>query len=504
MKLKDLILEYAYQVNPKDLNIEISNIEIDSRLVKKGSIFFALKGNATNGEKFIESALQNGALAVIASYHCKGLPGISPEIQKKIIGVKDVYETLSLALSRFYTDLPENIFAITGTNGKTSIVNYIWQMQEILGIKAASIGTIGVQTSDKSIEGQLTNFSLTTPDIISLYKNLEILKKGQINDVSIEASSIGLEQKRLLGLKIGLGAFTNFTQDHLDYHDSMEKYFESKMLLFSQVVKEGGIAVLNADIEEFGKINKIALNRNLRVFRYSADAVANHADCQILKEDSEKIIIKLLENKYQINIETRAGRTGFQISNILCALLCVVSYYKPSQEQINLLISKIDEIKPAQGRMQLVAALKSDAQIFIDYAHTPDALKNILSTARQMPHNKIYVVFGCGGNRDKDKRSKMGKIASDLADYVIITDDNPRNEDPSSIRKEILSACDLNKTIETSDRETAIYQAILILKKNDILIIAGKGHEKYQIIGDEKHPFDEEKIIKEFVESREL
>jgi UDP-N-acetylmuramoyl-L-alanyl-D-glutamate--2,6-diaminopimelate ligase len=204
---------------------------------------------------------------------------------------------------------------------------------------------------------------------------------------------------------------------------------------------------------------------------------------------------------YQTDIHSR---DSVQISNIFCALLCVATYYKPKQEQINLLISKLGEIKPAQGRMQLVSTLKNNAQIFIDYAHTPDALKNVLSATKQISHRKIYIVFGCGGNRDKDKRPQMGKIASDLADYVIITDDNPRYEDASTIRKEILSACDLHKTIETTDRETAIYQAILILKRDDILIVAGKGHEKYQIIGNEKHPFDEEKIIKEFVESREL
>lgn len=516
MLLKNLLFDYAHQIDPEYLNIEISDITTDSRLVRPGAMFFALKGSVVNGEEFIDHAFENGAVAVVCEYHCKGSQNIDPKFQKKMIGVEDVYEVLISVLQKFYPNLPENILAVTGTNGKTSVAYFIQQMQEILGKKSASIGTIGIKTGNLSIQNEFTKFNLTTPDIVSLYKNLTILKQQGINDVAIEASSIGLEQKRLAGLKIGLGAFTNFTQDHLDYHGTMEKYFDSKMLLFKEVIEPGGIAVVNADIAEFEKIKAITSKRGIKSFSYTTkgwvimavslpgnveNVQRRHCDAAIKHGKNNEEMVEILGKQYPVAIKLNGD---FQKANILCALLSVIAYYKPNPEQIELLCANLNKINPAEGRMQLVATLKNNARIFIDYAHTPDALQNVLSTAKKIPHKLLYVVFGCGGERDKGKRAKMGKIASDLADYVIVTDDNPRSEDASVIRKEILTGCDLNRTIETNDRETALYQAILILKKDDILIIAGKGHEKYQIIGDKRLPFDENKIIEEFVSSREL
>ncbi|MES2677134.1 MAG: UDP-N-acetylmuramoyl-L-alanyl-D-glutamate--2,6-diaminopimelate ligase [Pseudomonadota bacterium] len=498
MLIKDLFPQYSGS------NLEISALEIDSRLVKKGAIFFALQGHNLDGKKFIDSAFANGAVAVvvplaalptarladqnkkghqaneISSPLFKGESGCTNDRECRARGihkifVDDVYQTLIQSLQKFYPDLPENILAVTGTNGKTSVAYFIQQMQEIIGLKAASIGTIGIKTSDSSIQKELTSFALTTPDIVSLYKNLAILKQRGVNDIAIEASSIGLQQKRLAGLKIGLGAFTNFTQDHLDYHGSMEKYFECKMLLFKETICDNGIAVLNADIAEFEKMKEIATKKNLQIFAYSA------------KNDTPFI----LKN---INLQG-----DFQKANLLCALLCVISYYKLNQQQIELLKNNLDKIKPAEGRMQLATTLKNGAQIFIDYAHTPDALQNVLTTAKKMIHNNLYILFGCGGDRDKSKRPQMGKIASNLADFVIITDDNPRTENAAEIRKEILVACDLSKTIQIDNRKKAIEETILKLSQNDILIIAGKGHEKYQIIGSEKLEFDEEKIVNDFL-----
>lgn len=468
MKLKDLLPEC-------DLEIEVSGIEIDSRLVKPGSIFFALKGANFDGAEFLDSAFMNGAVVAVVSRHS------SVGILHNIVEVDDVYSVLVSALQKFYSDLPENILAITGTNGKTSTACFIQQLQEILGKKSASIGTIGIKCSDLSIQNQLSKFDLTTPDIVSLYKNLSILKKNGINDISIEASSIGLEQKRMAGLKIGLGAFTNFSQDHLDYHGSMEKYFECKILLFKETVCDGGIAVLNADLPEFERIKEIAKGRNLRVFEYTTK--------------NSSIIIS---EKSEIQSDLQ-NLPDFQKANLLCALTSVIAYYQPSERQIEFLINNLDKIKPAEGRMQLVATLKNNAKIFIDFAHTPDALQNVLSNAKKMPHNRLVILFGCGGDRDKGKRPQMGKIACELADSVIITDDNPRTENAKQIRKDILSACNLEKTIEIANRQTAIEQAISTLGEDDILIMAGKGHEKYQIIGEEKLPFDEEKIVNEIM-----
>lgn len=477
MLIKDLIPQYS------NSNLEISAIEIDSRLVKKGAIFFALKGHNSDGTKFIQSAFENGAVAVVydekENYPDISLPLNSDE--RIIIAVEDIHQILGESLQKFYPNLPRNIFAVTGTNGKTSVAYFIQQLQEILGKKSASIGTIGIKTSEDDKDNtnsdlqELTPFTLTTPDIVSLYKNLSILKQRGIDDVTIEASSIGLDQHRLGGLKIGLAAFTNFTQDHLDYHGSMEKYFDSKMMLFSELLQPRSIAVLNGDVGECDKILKVAIKKDLIVFAYSA------------------------ENDFPIHIKNIPLKGDFQKSNLLCALLSVVSYYQLNKEQIQFLIDNIDKIKPAEGRMQLVKTLENNSQIFIDYAHTPDALKNVLATAKKMPHNKLFVVFGCGGDRDKSKRPQMGKIASDLADFAIVTDDNPRGEDAAEIRKEILAACDSSKTIEVGNRKEAIGQAISKLAANDILIIAGKGHEKYQIIGQNKFEFDEEKIILNFI-----
>jgi UDP-N-acetylmuramoyl-L-alanyl-D-glutamate--2,6-diaminopimelate ligase len=477
MFLKDLLPQYS------NLNLEISAIEIDSRLVKPGAIFFALKGHSADGAKFIDSAFANGAVAVVCD------SGVAIQ-GKNIIKVENVYQTLIQSLQKFYPKMPENILAVTGTNGKTSVAYFIAQMQEIIGKKSASIGTIGIKTSDSSIQKELTAFALTTPDIVSLYKNLSILKQHGVNDISIETSSIGLEQKRLAGLKIGLGAFTNFTQDHLDYHGSMEKYFECKMLLFRETVKDGGIAVLNADIAEFAKIKEIALERGLKVVPYSATQAVIPTQVGIHN------LYEKMDSGFRRN-DALAG--DFQKANLLCALLSVISYYNLNQQQIELLTNNLDKIKPAEGRMQLATTLKNNAKIFIDYAHTPDALSNVLTTAKKLPHNKLYVLFGCGGDRDKSKRPQMGKIASDLADFVIVSDDNPRTENAAEIRKEILSACDLSKTTEIDNRQTAIEQVIARLQPNDILIIAGKGHEKYQIIGTQKFEFDEEKIINNFI-----
>ena len=484
-------------------NAQISAIEMDSRLVKSGAMFFALKGGSVDGVKFVDSALENGAAVVVCAADAD-LSLLKNAANPAIIKVENPYQVLIFALQKFYSHLPENILAVTGTNGKTSVAYFIQQMQEILGKKSASIGTLGIKISDDNfaIKKQLTEFALTTPDIISLYKNLAVLKAGGVDDVAIEASSIGLEQKRLAGIKIGLGSFTNFTQDHLDYHGSMDQYFDCKMLLFKDVLQPNSIALLNADIAEFEKIKQISLENKLQVFAYSANG-SNHADCKIAEENNQTII-EIFGKKYPAKINVFGDNVAdFQKANILCALLSVVSHYHLDFAQIEFLISNLDKIKSAEGRMQLVVTLKNNAKIFIDYAHTPDALQNVLQTAAKIPHQNLYVLFGCGGDRDKSKRPQMGKIASDLADFVIVSDDNPRTENAEQIRKEILSACDLSKTTQIENRKNAIEQTIARLDANDILIIAGKGHEKYQIIGKEKFEFDEKGIVQEAINSKE-
>lgn len=451
--------------------VEVEDIAIDSRLVKKNSVFFALPGKEKDGCEFIESALKNGASLIITKHEAPS--------------TKHQFQLLVEFLKIFYAPLPTNIYAITGTNGKTSTAEFTRQILEFLGRKSASIGTLGV-ACEASIQAQLQNSSLTTPDIVSLYKNLSILKKNGVDDAAIEVSSIGLEQGRSAGLKFVAGAFTNFTRDHLDYHKSMEEYFRCKSLIFDQAAS----AVLNSDIPEFEKLKKICDEKKLEVIEYGRKA----RDLR-LEQDS---FFLYKEKKYQFELSASGE---FQQFNMLCALGNVISAHSLSEKELENLVKKFSDLHSAAGRMQLVATAPNQAKIYIDFAHTPDALTNVLHLARKLTTSRVLVLFGCGGDRDKTKRPIMGRIACDLADLVIITDDNPRSEKPEEIRAEILKNCDSKKTIEINNRKAAIGHAIKLLEPNDILILAGKGHEKYQIIGSEKTEFDEEKIVRESLNS---
>jgi len=465
----------------------IGDIAIDSRLVKKekSTIFFALNGKNKNGAEFIASAVSQGAVVIVSS-ESVNFPNVIS------IKTNQVFQLLVECLKKFYTPLPVNIYAVTGTNGKTSVAEFIRQIIELLGKKSASIGTLGIMC-DEAVKSELASFNLTTPDIVSLYKNLFILKKNNINDVAIEVSSIGLEQARIAGLKIDVAGFTNFSQDHLDYHKTMEEYFFCKMLLFEAVMANGSAAVLNADIPEFVKIQRMSQSKKHHILEYGFKA----KDLKIVEvkqqEASQLIIFEFNTKKYQITLNV-AGE--FQVLNVLCALGMVMAKYYLDEEKFAELLAKFSQLKAAAGRMQRVALLPNQAQIFIDFAHSPDALENVLKLARGLTKTRLLLLFGCGGDRDNKKRPLMGEISSCLADIAIVTDDNPRSENSASIRQEILASCDMSKTIEIAGREAAIEKAISMLQPYDILILAGKGHEKYQIIGDKKTEFDEEKIVK--------
>lgn len=520
--------------------IDIEEIAIDSRLVKKNSIFFALKGQSQNGENFISNAAQNGAAAIVSA-NFDSAKNLSSNII--LIQSEDVFSLLVEFLKIFYSPLPANIYAITGTNGKTSTAEFTRQILEFLGKKSASIGTLGI-TCDHNLQNffsktrlksrcdevdsevfencsggvskhtlssgsaenlvkrpsQLEDFRqvLTTPDIVSLYKNLQILKKNGIDDAALEVSSIGLQQQRIAGLKIAVGAFTNFTQDHLDYHQSMDEYFCCKMILFENVLESGGCAVLNSDIEEFQKIKKICENKNHKILEYGFKA----ADLKIqsIKQQylHQEVFFEFRQKNYHFKLEASGE---FQALNAICALGIILSKNDFDETQLKNLLQKFHLLHPAEGRMQRVATLPNKAQIFVDFAHSPDALENVLKLARKITKSRVLVLFGCGGNRDAKKRPLMGKIASDLADVIIVSDDNPRHEKPEVIRAEILAGCNKTKTIEIENRKMAIKQAITMLESGDILILAGKGHEKYQIIGDKKLPFDEAEIVRNFCRS---
>ncbi len=453
--------------------IAVDSIEIDSRLVKKNSVFFALPGKLQNGSGFIDSAIKNGASLIISD-------SLSANANASYLTTNNLSDLLVEFLKIFYSPLPANIYAITGTNGKTSVAEFTRQILQFLGKKSASIGTLGVTCESVAAE-QFRNSSLTTPDIVSLYKNLYILKKNSVDDVAIEVSSIGLEQGRAAGLEFAVGSFTNFTQDHLDYHKSMAEYFRCKALIFDQAK----CAVLNSDITEFENLKKICAQKKLPIIDYGYQA----SDLKLCPDN----VFEFRGKKYHFEL---AVSGEFQVFNMLCALGNVLSGYDLSEEDLQNLLKNFGKLETAAGRMQLAATLSNKARIYIDFAHTPDALTNVLQLARQITKSRVCILFGCGGDRDAKKRPLMGKIACELADLVIVTDDNPRTEKAEIIRSEILAACDMQKTIEVADRKAAIVKAISILEAEDTLILAGKGHEKYQIIGAKKLPFDEEEIVR--------
>jgi UDP-N-acetylmuramoyl-L-alanyl-D-glutamate--2,6-diaminopimelate ligase len=467
--------------------IKIADLALDSRLVKKNDIFIALPGKTADGSKFIASAIENGAALIVTSEN---------KISHPALITAQPFDLLVELLQKFYPKLPQNIYAITGTNGKTSTAEFTRQILELLGKKSASIGTLGINCDEK-IQSKLQNSALTTPDIISLYRNLATLKKHKIDDVAIEVSSIGLEQQRVAGINISVGAFTNFTQDHLDYHKNMQDYFACKMLLFSSVLGNKDCAIINSDIPEFSQIKKICTKNKLKVTEYGLKAKDLHLEKTVPTKNGQKVFFIYQKQKYQFDLQI-SGQ--FQAMNMLCALGNVLAKKELDDKALKNLLKKFPKIRPALGRMQEVTALKNGAKIFIDFAHSPDSLENTLKLARKMTDQRVLILFGCGGDRDAKKRPIMGKIASDLADLVIVTDDNPRTENPATIRQEIIKNCNAKKTVEISDRKEAIAQAIKLLEKNDLLILAGKGHEKYQIIGTKKLPFDEEKIVRNFVE----
>lgn len=447
-------------------DIEITGISSDSRKVKPGFLFFAIKGSASDGHNFIKAALDNGAAAVIGQNNATILP-------VPYFVSQNIRHDLAMAATGFYTAKPKHIAVVTGTNGKTSTADFTRQFWELDRKDAASIGTLGFIKN-----GKVNKFEndTTSPDPVILNELLTQVKDAAV----IEGSSIGLEQHRLDGLKVDAAGFTNFTRDHLDYHNTMEDYFQAKTMLFSRVM-ENGVAVLNYDIPEYDTLARICRERNHEVITFG-----HEGDLSLISAKptpvGQFITLDVFGRKHDYKLPL-AGT--FQNQNILCALGLVIAC---GMEQVKAL-SYIEKLAPINGRMQQAAP-----GVYVDYAHTPDALENALASLRPHTTARLIVVFGCGGDRDKGKRPLMGKVAAELADVVIVTDDNPRTEDAAAIRKQILASAP--KAVEIGDREQAIKYAVSEMQKGDIVLIAGKGHEKYQIFGTEKTYFDDVEVVK--------
>lgn len=516
-KLNYNILNKNNKISKKIQNIEISNIMQDSRLIKKNDCYFCLTKDIKLIDKYTSDAINNGAIMIVADFtDCQELSNnLVNKFGNKVVIIKytNVLRLMMLFLKRIYYPLPHNIYAVTGTNGKTSTVDFIRQICCNNNIYSASIGTLGTIISNNhpekcKIESELLKSSLTTPEVNIIYKNLAILKKYNINNVAIEASSIGIEQGRLADIRFRIVIFTNFSQDHLDYHGNLESYFKAKLQIFSTRSSESKFAVINCDLKEYERIAECARANSFNIVNFGYDAVGIKNNIQINlitnTNKGQKVLITAMGN----NIEFETKILGnFQIYNMIGALIAVSIFNSFSKRLFLENIANLSNLKPIIGRMEFVANVNK-AKIFIDYAHTPDALEKSIDLLIEYRKNiknskniKIIVVFGCGGNRDAKKRPLMGKIAIDRADIVVVTDDNPRNEDAEEIRKDIISGCGISdKLIEIPNRKNAIIKAIKMLKESDILLIAGKGHEKYQIIGSRNYKFDEGEIVEKAIQ----
>ena len=460
-----------------DLLKGCTGITADSRQVKPGFIYVAIKGNKLNGNTFIPEAVAKGAKIIITNDKVD----IGNYNGVKVINVTDTYEKLAHLANEFYQPQPAHIVAVTGTSGKTSVVNFYQQISEFLGKKSASIGSLGVISSATSIN---LEDPFATPDAVTLNQVLMQLASNGVTHVAMEASSHGIKQKRLKFVKLEAAAFTNFSQDHLDYHGTMNDYFESKLKLFTSMLN-GADAILNADISEFNEIaSRISTESSSKIITYGKHA----NDIKLVNVHDKTIELKIFDKEYKTQFNVNGS---FQVYNLMAAIGLAIS----TNLNIDQIIKVVPYLKAAIGRLEMVAIV-NNAKIFVDYAHKPDALKNVLQTLKNECSSKLYVIFGCGGDRDKTKRPLMGSIATEFADEIIITDDNPRTENASEIRKQILAGCN-NRALQYDDRAVAIYETIRKLQANDVLIVAGKGHENYQIIGDKKSYFsDKDEILK--------
>jgi len=464
MKIDDLLPEL----------LAAKEITANSDEVTKGSIFVAIKGVNFDGNNFIDEALANGA-AFILSEQEREISGA------KFIKVENSKEALNFLATKIYNQLPANIIAVTGTSGKTSTVNMTREILINIGVRAASMGSLGIVGLGK----EPIETGINTPDVAKLAKYMDMLAKHNIDYVAMEASSHGLALARVEEINYKAAAFTNLTQDHLDFHKNLDNYFASKMLLFNKYMQEG-TAVINTDIPEYERILQICKTRSHKIISYGK---GSNADLRIIAAkidgSEQRVEFEFKGKKYNVTIPLFGEHQAY---NLMASMGLVLSL----GFDIAKIVAAIPAIGGIPGRMELVSC-QDDKFIFIDYSHKPDPLEKALQTIRDLKRNKLIVVFGCGGDRDKEKRPQMGAIAGRSADVVIVTDDNPRTEDASKIRSEILIACP--PAIEIANRKDAIKHAIALMESGDTLLIAGKGDEKYQIIGTEKIPFDEKKII---------
>jgi len=474
-----LLGNYFTNIDNSKKKIFFSGISFNSKDIKKDNIFFAIKGNNFDGNKFISIAIKKGSKIIISEKRIT-----NPQKDILFIHTKNIRKLLAEIAFKIYKNKPNNLIAVTGTNGKSSVSDFYFQLLKLNKIKVASIGTLGVKS--KNIRRNLQN---TTIDPIRMGQILSKLKSQKINNVIMEASSHGLTQHRLDGLKFSSGIFTNLSQDHLDYHKNFKEYFKAKLYLFENLIGKKGNVITDETLPEFKRIKKIAISRKLKL------QFLNNSknQFQILSHSyrGEKQILKI--RYYNLTREINLNLIGkIQLKNILMAIIAA----KNSNISLIKILNVLSQLKPIDGRLEKIGKIKNRSKVILDYAHTPDALRICLSNLKeQFPNKKIILLFGCGGNRDQNKRFKMGKIACDYSNEIYLTDDNPRFEDPRKIRDDIKKGIQDTSIKEIPDRKKAISEAIKNLNTGDILLVAGKGHEKTQDFGKKKIYFSDKKII---------
>jgi UDP-N-acetylmuramoyl-L-alanyl-D-glutamate--2,6-diaminopimelate ligase len=452
----------------------LTGLASDSRKVKPGYLFAALSGTKTDGARFVKDAVARGAVAVL------GAPALADEVAA--LGVRFIADEnpragLAHLASLFFTGQPEIVAAVTGTKGKSSIVAFLREIWTALGRPAASLGTVGVVGP----KGEMA-LAHTTPDPVEIHELLARLEQDGVDHLAIEASSHGLDQHRLDGVTISGCGFTNITRDHMDYHPTFEDYLTAKLRLFTEVVKDGGVAVVNADAEHAVRFIEAAKARGLKLVTVGRKGDTIRLDRREDRGGAQALTLHYGTRIFYVELP-QAGE--FQASNALVAAGLAIGL----GEDAGKVFAAFERLKGAPGRMEKVALAASGAPVYVDYAHTPDSLEKVLEALRPHTAGRLHLVFGCGGDRDKGKRPLMGAIAVKLADDVIVTDDNPRTEDPAAIRREILAAAPGAR--EIGDRAQAIRAAVADLKTGDVLVLAGKGHETGQYINGEVHPFSD-------------
>jgi len=454
----------------------VTGFAIDHRKVAPGTIFGAFRGARFNGEDFIPEAVSHGAVAVVSRPETDVAGAVH-------IAAEEPRREFARLAAKFFQPFPETIVAVTGTNGKTSNVELVRQLWRMAGHRSASIGTLGVTTSDEQV-----TTGLTTPDIVTFLSNMAGLERMGITHAAFEASSHGLSQYRTEGLPVQAAAFTNLSRDHLDYHETMAAYFEAKMRLFEDVLEPGATAVVWADDPRSDEVIARCRARGLKVISVGAKGET----LKLLKRETtqlgQKLTIEAAGKVHHVNL---ALIGAYQASNALTAAGLAIA----TGGEIASTLANLARIHPVRGRLERAVITRAGAPLYVDYAHTPDAIESAIEALRPHTRGRLIIVFGAGGDRDKGKRAEMGAVAATLADMVIVTDDNPRGEEPAAIRRAIMDAAP--GAAEVAGRREAIRAAIAEAGPDDLILLAGKGHEQGQIVGDRILPFDDVAVARE-------